>query len=90
MQSACPLQRLRLADKAVLLFLFDIIEEEGTIFKNRDVFDLEYIPDDFEFRDSQLNTMILNSKKIKYCKAPNNMLLKGPNSTGKTSTVKKY
>lgn len=70
--------------------IFDIIEEEGTIFKNRDVFDLEYIPDDFEFRDSQLNTMILNSKKIKYGKAPNNMLLKGPNSTGKTSTVKRY
>lgn len=70
--------------------LLDIIEEEGSIFKNRDVFNLEYIPEEFEFRDYQLNTMILYSKNIKHNKAPNNMLLKGSNSTGKTSTLKRY
>lgn len=70
--------------------LFDIIEEEGTIFKNRDVFNIDYVPEIYKFRDYQLESMIAYSKKLKFNKAPSNMYLKGNNATGKTSTLKKY
>lgn len=70
--------------------LKSIIEEEGTIFLNRDVFNLDYIPDVYPFRDEQLKEMASNSKDLIYNKAPKTMLLKGGYATGKTSTLKNF
>jgi cell division control protein 6 len=66
------------------------IEEEGTIFLNSDVFNLDYVPDTYPFRDEQLNQMASYSKDITHGKAPKTMLLKGGYATGKTSTLKNF
>lgn len=70
--------------------LKSIIEEEGTIFLNRDVFNLDYIPERYPFRDEQLQEMASNSKDLINGKAPKTMLLKGGYATGKTSTLKNF
>lgn len=70
--------------------LLSIIEEEGTIFLNRDVFNTDYIPEIYPFRDEQLNQMAYNSRDLVNGKAPKTMLLKGGFATGKTSTLKNY
>lgn len=70
--------------------LFDIIEEESTIFRDREVFQTYYTPEILKYRTNELETMAFYSRKVKRGFAPNNMEIKGPNSTGKTTTVKKY
>ncbi|AGN16284.1 MULTISPECIES: AAA family ATPase [Methanobrevibacter] len=70
--------------------IFDVIEEEGTIFKDKSVFTTEYIPEIYQYRDHQLDSMAFHSRKVKSGYAPYNMLLKGTNATGKTTTLKKY
>lgn len=67
-----------------------LIEEEGTIFINKDIFDINYMLETYPFRDEQLNQMITHSIDIKENKAPKKMLLKGGFATGKTSTMKLY
>lgn len=79
-----------MAKRDIQKTFFDIIEEEGRIFKNKEVFSLEYIPEEYEFRTGQLEAMSFYSRKLRKDKQPNNMLLKGDNATGKTTTVKKY
>jgi len=70
--------------------ILEIIEEEGTIFQNREVFSLDYIPENYKFRDVQLKRMAVYSKDIKEGKAPTNLLLTGTYGTGKTTTLKKF
>ncbi|WP_295721672.1 AAA family ATPase [uncultured Methanobrevibacter sp.] len=70
--------------------IFDVIEEEGTIFKKREVFTTEYVPEFYQYRDHQLDSMAFHSRRIEHNRAPHHMLLKGRNATGKTSTLKRY
>ena len=70
--------------------IFDLIEEEGSIFKNREVFTTEYIPEFYQYRNHQLDTMAFHSRRVEHNRAPYHMLLKGRNATGKTSTLKRY
>ena len=70
--------------------LFDIIEEESSIFRDRDVFQTNYTPETLKYRTPQLETMAFYSRKVKRGYAPNNIEIKGPNATGKTTTVTKY
>lgn len=70
--------------------LINIIEEEGTIFKEKEVFELDYVPEIYQFRDFQLKKMAIYSKGVKKGEIPSNMLLKGGRATGKTTTVKKF
>ena len=70
--------------------LFDIIEEESTIFRDREVFQNNYMPEILKYRTQQIETMVFYSRKIKRGYAPSNMEIKGLNATGKTSTVTKY
>ena len=67
--------------------IFDVIEDEGTIFKDKSVFTTEYIPEIYQYRDHQLDSMAFHSRKVKSGYAPYNMLLKGTNATGKTTTL---
>ena len=68
----------------------EIIRENGSIFKNREVFTMEYLPEVYKYRDKQLEKMAYFSKNISDGLAPHHMLLLGTYATGKTSTVSRY
>jgi len=66
------------------------IEEQGTLFKEPEVFTLEYIPETLKFRDKEILSMIAYSKALHSKNAPSNMEITGPPATGKTTIIKKY
>jgi cell division control protein 6 len=45
--------------------LLDIINEEGTIFRDKEVFTIEFIPENYKFRDHQLKKMAMHSRELK-------------------------
>lgn len=67
-----------------------IIEQEGTIFLNSEIFKINYLLNEYPFREGQYKEMLAYSKEVKNGKAPKNMLLKGTFATGKTSILKLY
>jgi cell division control protein 6 len=70
--------------------LYDIIEENGTIFNDKNVFTTDYIPEIYKYRDMQLKKMAILSKGIREGLAPSNMVLNGKTATGKTSSLLKF
>ncbi len=70
--------------------LLDIINEEGTIFRDKDVFTIEYMPENYKFRDHQLKKMAVHSRELKRDHKPQNMMLIGPCASGKTTAVNKF
>ena len=70
--------------------IYDIIEETGSIFKEREVFRTDYIPETYKYRDTQLDIMALYSKGLMENQEPTHLLLKGGSATGKTSAVKYF
>ena len=70
--------------------LKEIICGESNIFANREVFEMTYIPDIYNYRDVQLNVMTAHSQAISDNIAPKNLHLTGGNATGKTSTLKLF
>jgi cell division control protein 6 len=68
----------------------DIVCEYGSIFKNREVFTMDYLPEVYKYRDSQLTKMAIYSKEVDKGIAPQNMRLVGGCATGKTTTTMKY
>lgn len=66
----------------------DILLYDETLIKNNRVFDPEYTPERFGFRDSQLNQLSLNLKPGIKGGTPVNTLILGPCGTGKTTSVK--
>ncbi|MCX6818558.1 MAG: ORC1-type DNA replication protein [Candidatus Aenigmarchaeota archaeon] len=61
---------------------------DETLFRNEDVFDFSYIPDQFNYRDSQLKALAYCLKPAMRGAKPLNALLIGPPATGKTTAVK--
>lgn len=57
--------------------LKNIIEEEGTIFLDDEIFTLEYVPEEYEHRTNQLKSMAIHSKNIKHGLNPKTLSLKG-------------
>lgn len=68
----------------------DIVREYGSIFKKREVFTMDYLPEVYKYRDSQLTKMAIYSKEVDNGIAPQNMTLIGGCATGKTTTITKY
>jgi len=68
----------------------DIVCEYGSIFKDREVFSMDYLPEVYKYRDSQLTKMAIYSKEVDNGVTPQNMRLLGGISTGKTTTTLKY
>ncbi|MCL2115409.1 MAG: AAA family ATPase [Methanobrevibacter sp.] len=68
----------------------DIVCEYGSIFKNREVFTMDYLPESYKYRDSQLTKMAVYSKEVDNGVTPQNMRIRGGHSTGKTTTTMKY
>lgn len=59
-----------------------------SIFRNRDVFDPDYVPDQLLFRESQLRQLAYCIDPAKNGFSPLNALCLGPPSTGKTSSIR--
>ncbi len=62
---------------------------DETLFRNPEVFDFDYIPEEFLHRDKQLQRILTNIKPALFGSAPVNTMCLGPPSTGKTTAVKK-
>ncbi|WNY26463.1 ORC1-type DNA replication protein [Methanolapillus ohkumae] len=63
----------------------DMLMWDETLFKESDIFELDYLPDYFPHRDAQLNTIRFALKPALRGGRPLNCLLFGPPGTGKTS-----
>jgi len=66
-----------------------LYQQDHTIFRNRDVLELDFVPEEFKYRDSQM-------KELAYCLQPGlhgfrpvNAVLRGVPGTGKTTSVKR-
>ena len=66
----------------------DILMHDETLIKNEEVFNPEYTPERFGFRDSQLKQLSLYLKPGIKGGNPVNALILGPCGTGKTTSVK--
>jgi cell division control protein 6 len=58
------------------------------IFRRRDVFDPDYVPEEIPFRDRQISQLVSCMQSMLQGSSPLNALCLGPPSTGKTSTIK--
>lgn len=70
--------------------ILDIIEETGTIFKQKEVFQHDYLPENFKYRDMELEQMAIASRGLKSGYKPDHLHLNGTYATGKTTTLLKY
>lgn len=61
---------------------------DQTLFQDRDVFDLDHIPDTFQYRDVQLREMAYAIKPALFGSRPHNIILRGIPGTGKTTCVR--
>jgi archaeal cell division control protein 6 len=67
----------------------DILLYDETIFKNIDVFNPDYIPENFKYRESQMEALALCLRPAIRGGRPVNALILGSCATGKTTAVKK-
>jgi len=66
----------------------DLLSYEETLFRDERVFDPDYIPKDFNFRDTQLREIAFCLKPALRGGKPINAKIYGPPATGKTTAVK--
>ncbi len=69
-------------------FFKDILGYEETLFKERRVFDLDYIPEAFIHRDAQMQSIALCLIPALKGGRAMNALIVGPSATGKTTALK--
>jgi archaeal cell division control protein 6 len=68
--------------------IWDSIEETQSIFIEKDVFTIEYVPETIKYRDKQIEKIIYNLKdRLNHNKKPYHMILNGNYATGKTLTI---
>jgi len=67
----------------------DMLLWEETLFKNRDLFELDYLPEHFAHRESQMNGLKFCMRPALQGAWPVNALWLGPPGTGKTTAVLK-
>lgn len=66
----------------------DILRHEETLFKNSEVFDFDYIPEEFLFRQAQMQEIATCMKPAIQGRRPINCMLAGKPATGKTTSIK--
>lgn len=69
--------------------IFDeVMQNDYTIFKNPDIFTLDYLPEIIQCRDRQLKSILMNIKPVLLNNKTINTILIGNTSTGKTTVLK--
>ena len=69
--------------------IFDeIMGSDFTVFKNKEIFNLDYIPEIIQCRDAQLKSILMNIKPLLDNNKAINSILIGNTSTGKTTVLK--
>lgn len=66
----------------------DLLMWDETLFRDIEVFEIDYMPEQFDFRDSQIRELAINVKPGLAGARPLNTICKGLPGTGKTTTVK--
>lgn len=65
----------------------NVFESESGLFKNRDVFDFSFVPNDFFYRDKQMETLASNVKPAFHGGGPIHTVILGDYATGKTTAI---
>ncbi len=68
--------------------LKELLMSDQTLFKDRDAFEADYLPDDFKYRDTQLKEMAYAVRPALFGARPTNLILRGLPGTGKTTSVR--
>jgi len=67
----------------------DMLMWDETLFKDGNVLELDYLPDHFSHRESQMQSLMYSLRPALRGMRPINSLISGPPGTGKTTTVLK-
>lgn len=67
----------------------DILLHDETLFRNEDVFNPDYIPENFKYRESQMEALAVCLRPTLRMGRPINAVILGSCATGKTTAVKK-
>ena len=67
----------------------DILMYDETVFKNINVFNPDYVPQNYDFRDRQMEAMAMDIKPALRGGRPTNAVILGSCATGKTTAVKR-
>ena len=68
--------------------LKQILMSDQTLFKDRDAFEADYLPEEFNYRDAQLREMAYAVRPALFGARPTNLILRGLPGTGKTTSVR--
>lgn len=76
-------------NKIFLLMKKEILFHDETLFMNQEVFDFDFVPEEFMFRQEQMQELIGCINPAIKKKRPVNCILSGDPATGKTTSLKK-
>ena len=62
---------------------------DQTLFRDPDLFDFDHPPEEFNYRDTQMNDLALALRPAVQGFSPLNTVLRGPPGTGKTTAVRR-
>ncbi len=66
----------------------EMINSDTSIFKNQDIFSIDYIPEVIQCREDQLRSILINVKPLLKNNKAINTIIMGNTSTGKTTVLK--
>ena len=66
---------------------YQYLMADQTLFRDRDVFEIDHIPDQFEYREAQLRELAFSLGPGLHGSRPLNTILRGLPGTGKTTSV---
>ena len=67
----------------------NLLSWEETLFRDQDVFDLNYVPEQFDYRDEQTQALVFAIRPVLRGGKILDTVCRGPPGTGKTTSVKK-
>ena len=67
----------------------ETLRYDQTLFRDREVFEFTYMPDELHHRDAQIRELALLARPALRSGSPRSAILRGPPGTGKTTTVRR-
>ena len=67
----------------------DVLSWDETVFRNERVFEIDWVPETFKHRDTQLQSLQYALKPAVRGSRPLNAIVRGPPGTGKTTSIEK-